>query len=1194
VTLSYKGTVLTSLTAESSPSFANVDEVNNILSNNDAEFKSTGKTSSNDPWLYIALGDKLVDKVVVQGGTTYPSHILGARISIVANTDPAALAIYEYQNFPQSQTLSSSYTFTFPDNDLRGMTSSTPCAAGTYATNAGAWGCAEVTAGAYPTREIKIEPNTTTNKFGIVANADFSSFIVAVRDSNLGLMKSVNSGLSWTSITSDNNLNLNRKWYYITSSTDFTKFIACAENSKLVRSLNGGSTWTELSGKGIASGPHGWISIAASDDFTKFASTDDSGNISMSTDSGDKWTTVTSAGNKKWLGITSNADLSKLAASVYEQGYLYLSQDGGETWTEIHSAGARAWQSITASESFDKFAVVDHAGYIYMSVDTGATWTALSRNLPPGQWCGIIATADFSKLAATKDDASGIYVSYNSGSSWHHSGSVFDESALGASGIRSCAAGKFSVAGNTGCTLCPAGKYAASGSSACTNCVAGKYLTQSANIFGGSTERNCTSCAAGKTSSFIAATTSGVCTACLAGKYSSAPAATSQSQCLHVPSNKFPSRTVSITSQSLPWKGIVASIDFMTIIAAAGNYLYKSSDGGATWSTLAAAGLKNWWDVAGSSDLQSILASVNDGGLYTSYDGGATWKLLSSAGAKAWRGVTCSADFVNMAAVGVGESVIWVSQNSGNTWGSISLASVSPVSKWQWQWRDVVINADLSSIAIMSSNSTAGSIYVSTDSGATWAKSNSAGDRAWRYMAADNDMMNIIASVGGSIGRRVGQIHSSNDAGITWHNITEFSEKDWAGVTYVNVSANVIDRMAAADGSPGFIYHSIDSGESWVHDTPIITQVAYAAAAISDCPEGTYSSGGNSGCTFPIPTGLPTGRPTGIPTSKPTNTKYRPTQQPTFSPTITFQPTHLLAYVSLSFKIEGLERRDITSAMEQSMKAIMVSGLQISESAVKGSFSKVDVAPRGARFRRSLVATKAVRVTAPLSITVMSINEWEGAVIMTEENVVNYVTTKFVAMTSAATNNFIRQVMDKLAVSRLRGKKDNDLLQAIHSNPSLLPYMDPVDILASNSHPTQAPTDYILPIGADKPEEDVVGTVLWSILGVVGAMMGIYVYKHLKRHFLLAKQQALVHERHLKVQASSRKVVKRAMTVLHMGVHSLKHDKPDNVKKSMSVGSTTDSGTEKKVAAPMHAFAYKKVSPLPQDEPEPDWKSAAP
>jgi len=906
VALFYKGTPLTGLKAVSS-SYTHPDVGSNIFID-DYPFTSGPKTPGNDPWLYIDLGGQLFDTVLVANSVGRPADILGARISVVANIT-SSLWIYESQFFPSNAE--AYFTFTFPNNHLYGMTSATPCPAGTYVTAAKASGCVPVPSGAYPYRTIPIASPASVNWYGIVANADFTKLAVAVMGSYM--KKSGDAGATWSDIVSGGR----KKWMHVHANSDFTQFIACADDDDLWRSIDGAASWSSLS-----VGTHKCRGVAASSDFQKIIAVDNDdapyGNVRMSTNSGSTWSILASAGSRAWGGITCDANMDKIAASVCQSGYIYISQNSGSTWTEIRSAGARNWLSIAASASFEKLAVVENGKSIYISLDSGATWSAVPTSRggsapSDASWRGIYASADFSKLVATasvEKPNSGVYMSYNGGAYWKIT-DAYDSVALGATGIKVCAAGTFSAALNTGCTACPAGKYAIANSEICTDCVAGKYLTQSENMFGGTSESSCISCPAGKHSSIPGAASSTTCLNCDAGEY-----------------------------------------------------------------------------------------SVGTGNTECTACGPAT---VSSPGSSA-----CN-EFPN--------------------------------------GRELEVNLEPS-------------------------------------------------------------------------------------------------------GQP--------------------TQ-----QPVSD----------------------PTSQPTTSPTSNPTRRRSRPTRSPTPVPTLTFEPTHLLSYVSLSFKIQGLERTDITTAMEKAMVAVLSSVLKLPLSSF-GAFVKVDIEPRGARIRRNLIASKAIRITTPLLVTIFSTTQWAGSVVNTDADVLAYVTTKFTASANALSNNYINQVLQKLSDSS-RSSRDTQLLNAIQNNASLMPYLDPVDIFGSNSHPTQAPTDYILPIGADKPSENAVGIALYSVLGAAGAMMLAYIAKHLRRHFLMKKQQALLQEKKKKANASTRKVVKRAMTVLHMGVSGLANGSSKDCQ-SMAVGSAVESGDGKnaKVAptSPMHAFAYKKISPLPQDDPhdEETWTTAVP
>ena len=54
------------------------------------------------------------------------------------------------------------------------------------------------------------------------------------------------------------------------------------------------------------------------------------------------WTERTSAGSRRWYGIASSIDGTRLAA-VVDQGNIFTSTNGGANWTARTSAGTRSW-----------------------------------------------------------------------------------------------------------------------------------------------------------------------------------------------------------------------------------------------------------------------------------------------------------------------------------------------------------------------------------------------------------------------------------------------------------------------------------------------------------------------------------------------------------------------------------------------------------------------------------------------------------------------------------------------------------------------------------------------------------------------------------------------------------------------------------------------------------------------------------
>lgn len=81
------------------------------------------------------------------------------------------------------------------------------------------------------------------------------------------------------------------------------------------------------------------------------------------------------------------------------------------------------------------------------------------------------------------------------------------------------------------------------------------------------------------------------------------------------------------------------------IVSSKGGYLYRSSDYGATWTSITGPGYQNWYDVGISPYGDVMIASIYNPTLdpnittylYRSFDYGATWSQVTTAGLQVWR-----------------------------------------------------------------------------------------------------------------------------------------------------------------------------------------------------------------------------------------------------------------------------------------------------------------------------------------------------------------------------------------------------------------------------------------------------------------------------------------------------------------------------------------------------------------------------
>lgn len=176
-----------------------------------------------------------------------------------------------------------------------------------------------------------------------------------------------------------------------------------------------------------------------------------------------------------------------------------------------------------------------------------------------------------------------------------------------------------------------------------------------------------------------------------------------------------------------------------------------------TWTPTSAPS-NSWASVAGSADGSKLVAAAHGGGIYTSTNSGATWTLTSAA-TTSWTCVASSADGTKLAAVSAGSPTgrgypqVNLSTNSGATWSTRNVVWALPVGFFG-HWSAVASSADGTRLVVAAnffivlpgSDPSPGSIYTSTDSGATW-NSGPSGD--WSSVASSADGNRLVAAANG-------------------------------------------------------------------------------------------------------------------------------------------------------------------------------------------------------------------------------------------------------------------------------------------------------------------------------------------------------------------------------------------------------------------------------------------------------------
>ena len=198
------------------------------------------------------------------------------------------------------------------------------------------------------------------------------------------------------------------------------------------------------------------------------------------------------------------------------------------------------------------------------------------------------------------------------------------------------------------------------------------------------------------------------------------------------------------------WMSVASSYDGMKLVLVGPNSCATSINGGVTWTSHTInPGWHAWWSVASSSDGTHLAVVDNVGGgtsnfIYTSSNSGATWVQHLSAGSHVWLGIASSADGTKLTAVsGDGGAAstghIYLSNNSGLTWTPASSAGAN-------YWYSVSSSADGSKLIAGNLNS---GISMSTDSGVTWvSQSTPSSCSGWEAVVASGDGTHFAADDG--------------------------------------------------------------------------------------------------------------------------------------------------------------------------------------------------------------------------------------------------------------------------------------------------------------------------------------------------------------------------------------------------------------------------------------------------------------
>jgi hypothetical protein len=149
------------------------------------------------------------------------------------------------------------------------------------------------------------------------------------------------------------------------------------------------------------------------------------GRLNTSSDGGNTWTTGNSP-NSIWISADMTAGGERMVAVQYGGG-MYASTDHGATWTQLASSNpavnlsGQAYESVTISQDGRRIVALVQGGPIFVSGDGGATWAQGTTGSPAatltGWWRAVDGSADGMNLIAA-DQNGPVYRSSDGGFSW--------------------------------------------------------------------------------------------------------------------------------------------------------------------------------------------------------------------------------------------------------------------------------------------------------------------------------------------------------------------------------------------------------------------------------------------------------------------------------------------------------------------------------------------------------------------------------------------------------------------------------------------------------------------------------------------------------------------------------------------------------------------------------------------------------
>jgi hypothetical protein len=234
-------------------------------------------------------------------------------------------------------------------------------------------------------------------------------------------------------------------------------------------------------------------------------------------------------------------------------------------------------------------------------------------------------------------------------------------------------------------------------------------------------------------------------------------------------------------------------------VIAAHDYLYRSTNYGASWDTITAVNSPNVSSVWSSADGTKLFATVYNGLIWKSTNSGSTWASVGTT--RNWYSISASDDGTKVFAVEYG-GLIYVSTDSGATWA----AKTSTNKNW------TNIASDSTGTRIYAS---ADNIYGSSDGGLTWASKGVSAGSCCFFVSTSGDGKNVFFGANGN------GFYLSTDYGSSFSRQTAITttSRDAPNVWGYGSSISRDGTQLIALSLGDYVWLSNDTGTSWVKQT---------------------------------------------------------------------------------------------------------------------------------------------------------------------------------------------------------------------------------------------------------------------------------------------------------------------------------------------------------------------------------------